>query len=373
LLNIAPAASATIAREALGRVHTLLAGLVDGEIPELEGQGDDGVSATARTFEDLTWLWGFGRRIFDSSHHDPPLTTAPRPEYLSYLPTEGEPFPKLPRAAGVDRWSETDVAIQFTASLQAAVNRAAVEVWKLIEDAGLPLSLVASFDGFGRPDGRGWLEFHDGVSNMAAHQRRVALEATGEPAWMAGGTYMVFLRCRLDLTAWRSLDRPDQELVVGRDKLSGNPVTATVRDDGGRIYPIAASLPVSAGAHLDPPQGTDPLIEASHIHRANQSRASPHAPAAWRIFRQGYDFLESIDSDGPMLGLNFVSFQASLASLQHILHLPGWLADVNFGGSARPAAGEPGVPTFVTVLDGGFYAVPPVAGAFPGASLFTAC
>jgi hypothetical protein len=106
------------------------------------------------------------------------------------------------------------------------------------------------------------------------------------------------------------------------------------------------------------------------VHRANQSRASPQAPAAHRIFRQGYDFLEDVGPDGPRLGLNFVSFQRDLGALQHLLHLPGWLGDVNFGGRADAGPGEPPALGFVSLAGGGLYAVAPRARPFPGAALF---
>lgn len=377
LLDVEHGTSTASARTALQRIDELLAELARGSVRELEGQPDLDAEATRATFRDLAWLWGFGRRLFDEDEnvHSPPLTRADRPEFLVYLPKTGEPFPALPWAPGASS-HESDVALQLTGANQAAVNRAAMEVWKLIRSEALPLSTVASFDGFLRPDGRGWLEFHDGVSNLESSQRLTAIEARGDPDWMTGGTYMAFLRFRVDLEEWSRLDRSAQELVVGRDKLRGSPLVAVERDAEGRPRPIAAPpLPpepsdAELADHHDPPQATDPLLEASHLHRANQNRASPHAPAGWRMFRQGYDFLESIGPGGPELGLNFVSFQADLAAFQHVLHLPGWLADVNFGGRPAPGPGEPASPMLLSVLAGGLYAVPPVAEPFPGAELF---
>ena len=101
---------------------------------------------------------------------------------------------------------------------------------KLIADERLPLRVSASFGGFGRHDGRGWLDFHDGVSNLDANQRLTALEARGDPAWMEGGAYMAFLRLSIDLALWRSLERREQELLIGRDKLSGAAITRVERD-----------------------------------------------------------------------------------------------------------------------------------------------
>jgi len=257
------------------------------------------------------------------------------------------------------------------------VNAAAVELWKVVGDKALPLSIVASFSGFARLDGRGWLEFHDGVSNLQTDDRAAAIVASGDPAWMAGGTYLAFLRLAVDLAAWRRLPRADQELLVGRDKRSGAPLVGVKRDAKGHVEPVAAPSPEEVGAalsaeHIDPPQTTDPLLEASHIHRANQHRASGSAPGGLRMFRQGYDFLDALGRDGPVLGLNFVSFQRDLAVVQHLLHLPGWLGDVNFGGRADQEAGEPAAVRFISLVAGGLYAVPPRDAPFPGASLFAA-
>jgi deferrochelatase/peroxidase EfeB len=161
----------------------------------------------------------------------------------------------------------------------------------------------------------------------------------------------------VDLAAWRALDRGDQELAVGRDKLTGDPVVAVRRGARGRARPVAGA----DADRFDPPETGDPLLESSHVHRANQNRGSSDSPAALRIYRQGYDFLEGVGPDGPELGLNFVSFQSDLQTLQHLMHLPGWLGDANFGGAAPPA--------LISLLAGGFYAVPPRARPFPGASL----
>jgi Dyp-type peroxidase family len=346
LLRIVPGAERTGVRDAIGRILRMLAALRAGSVPELRGQPAAGVEAARATFDGLAALVGYGRSLFD---HDPPLTTKARPDFLAYLP----PFPSIPFAQRYSRAGEADVALQLTGTTPAAVNRAAVEVWKLIADKGLPFAVAASYDGFGRPDGRGWLEFHDGVGNMPSRERHAAIAARPDPRWMGGGTYMAFLRLRVDLPAWRGLDRGEQELAVGRDKLTGNPLVAVRR---GR--PVAAS---DDADRFDPPETGDPRLEASHVHRANQNRGSSDSPAALRIYRQGYDFIETIGPDGPEIGLNFVSFQSDLRTLQQILHLPGWLADANFGGDAPP---------LIRLLAGGFYAVPPRARPFPGAALF---
>lgn len=379
LLNFQADIDGTRARDALALVDTMLQRLEHGEVRDLEGQPGDKAAATAEQFEGHNHLVAYGRRLFDERLHQPSLTHAPRPSHLAYLPRDG-PFPSLrweleaSGKAAANR-AEADVALQLTGHKVAAINCAAVEVWKLIVDERLPLEVVGSFEGFARHDGRGWLEFHDGVSNMHSSQRLEALEAL-HPEWMRGGTYMAFLRLVVDLSLWRQLSRTDQELLVGRDRLTGAGLVGTHRDGEGRVLPIAAA-PLETDPEdrrlsdfMDPPQTVDPIIEASHVHRANQVRGSPLAAAALRIFRQGYEFLDDI-CGSPRLGLNFVSFQHDLGIINHLLHLPGWLGDVNFGGRPQPPEGEPRTVPLVTVAAGGFFAVAPRDEPFPGASIFT--
>lgn len=372
LLNAVPEASSDAVGQALTDVLGMLAQLPQGHVRERVGQSKREVKATARMFSRLCVLVGFGRRLFDQRHHQPALVSAPRPEYLAYLTNPQEAFPLLPWQTS-DNPGQADFALQLTGDSQAGVNCAAIEVWKLLVDDSLPLQAAATFTGFQRTDGRGWLEFHDGVSNIESSERLQALQAPGQPAWMAGGTYMAFLRLALDLAAWRRRSKGQQELLVGREKLSGAPLVGVRRE--GETVGVPAPLgqnpsPSEQADYLDPPQATDPLLEASHLHRANQNRASPSAPAGQRIYRQGYDFLDDLGPEGPSLGLNFVSFQGDLAALQHLLHLPGWLGDVNFGGPTKPKDGEPPPLNFVSLLAGGFYAVPPRAQPFAGAELF---
>lgn len=375
LLDASPAAAPAAVHDGLRTIDNMLHELASGRVRELDGQPDDHASASAEQFAGLEHFFAFGRRLFDVEAHQPPLVGKVRPDYLAYLPADG-PFPKLRWVDGVRNRGEADVAIQLTGDRQAAVNCAAVEVWKLLEDLKAPVRPVASFAGFGRHDGRGWLEFHDGVSNIETSHRLAALEAPADPEWMAGGTYMAFLRLAIDLFAWRTLSRAQQELIVGRDKLTGAAVLATERGASGNAVSVAAPPPNrrsndrERSDYIDPPQSTEALIEASHVHRANQNRGSPSAAAALRMFRQGYDFLDDIDLDGPRLGLNFVSFQRSLAVFHHVLHLPGWLGDVNFGGPVDPQRGDPPQTPLISVLAGGLYAVPPVSEPFPGAEIF---
>jgi deferrochelatase/peroxidase EfeB len=367
LINARRGAGAAEVAQGLRRLVEMLDGLRHGRRPESAGQQTSARKAGVDQFESLDVLLGYGRRLFDHRAHRPALTKAQRPDFLSYLPGDG-PFPALRWARG-RRNAEADFAIQLTASTEAAVTCAAVEAWTLIAAQRLPLVIAESFDGFGRADGRGWLGFHDGVSNMPSDQRLRALTAAADPGWMEDGTYMTYLRLPVDLSVWGSLSRAEQELLVGRDKVTGAAVVRVRRADG-ELKPIAARPPSAnaTAAELarwrDPPQTGDHVLEAAHVARANQTRASPFAPGALRIFRQGYDFLEAIDKDTVRVGLNFVSFQRDLRVIQQLLHLPEWLGDANFGGT-NSAIGAP----LISVSAGGLYAVPPNEKPFPGAKI----
>lgn len=376
LLDAPGSASPGSVASCLSDLKRLLDGLASGDVPELLGQDDVGAERSREQFDDLEWLLGVGRRLFDPRVRDLPLVEAERPSGLTYLNRPGPAFPALPWESKTDENAgEGDFCLQFTASSEAAVNLAVVETWKLLADRGYPMRATHVFSGFGRHDGRGWLEFHDGVSNMASSQRARAITARADPAWMEGGTYLAFLRIAVDLDSWRLLSRSEQELMVGRDKLSGRPLVAIERGPSGEVNPVVSapldenSSALERAAFRDPPQTTEPILEASHTHRANQSRASADVPAGLRIFRQGYDFFDGISPEGPRVGLNFVSFQADLLTLQHILHLPDWLGGVNFGGSSDPDEGEPPQHPLLRLTAGGFYAVPPLAEPFPGAPL----
>lgn len=366
-VNATPGARPGDVSDALGRIASMLEALTRGHLRELDGQPSTAVANSARQFDSLRVLLAYGRPAFEPDH---PLSDAARPPFLTKLAHPLPAFPALPWHPHTQaNFGEADLAVQLTADNPAAVNCAAVEIWKLIDDEGLPLVLAASFDGFGRQDGRGWLEFHDGVSNLETEQREAALVAGDDPPWMAGGTYMAFLRLRVDLTAWRQRSRTEQELVIGRDKLTGAGLVAVKLDDDQPRPRLADPAPEPDSAQWrDPPQTTSQLLEAAHIHRANQTRASAFAPGALRMFRQGYDYIEHLGCKGPVVGLNFVSFQRDLSVLHEVLHLPGWLGDSNFGG---PAEDGPQLSPLITLAAGGLYAVPPTERPFPGAHMFS--
>jgi hypothetical protein len=54
--------------------------------------------------------------------------------------------------------------------------------------------------------------------------------------------------------------------------------------------------------------------------------------------------------------------------VQEILGTDGWMGDVNFGGAA--AAENPPAISLMSLVAGGYFAVPPNGDPFPGAAIF---
>jgi Dyp-type peroxidase family len=366
LLDIAEGTSSSEARRAIAVVweralavrRELVADLVPARLRAPAGSEPPGDP-------ELTCLLGFGARLFDRY---PQLQ---RPVALVRIEGLAKPFPKLPRVPHADRVAaESDIALQFIGRSELAVNTAVAEVWMLIRAKGLKLQAVTVHGGFNREDRRSWLGFHDGIGNIEPALRRAVIETkTGrdDPPWMAGGTYMGFLRLAIDLEMWRSLSLHELESQVGRERATGCPL---VRIDSGSRQ-ATEGCPVPTGPTTSeyrnpraPSLEADNRAQFSHIHRSNANRQRDAvADADNRIFRQSYEFLEPLAGGRLRLGVNFISFQRKLSSLTNILVTPGWLGNANFGG--RESSRD-----LISLVGGGYYAVPPRAEPFPGAAIF---
>ncbi|MEU0741505.1 hypothetical protein [Streptomyces sp. NPDC006134] len=384
-LRVDPAADAPVVDGVLRKAAAMLRALAAGTVPELPGHPVPGGN--------LTFLLGFGPKAFGipKARRPAPEALAPRFRFRSPRPTGGGPLlvgSGLSYAADVTRNDATEeFCLQFTADTQLAVARAVVELWKLLrgERDGTtrtaPLEIAGIHTGFQRDDLRSWIGFHDGVSNLdSADRERVISIGEGEAGtdtWTVGGTYLTFLRLTVDLEQWQDLSRAQQELLVGRDKLTGAPLTG--RDAEGRPVP-AAGCPVAGTTEVTQPgneafrkhgETSDPVVAASHVHRANLVPSTdPDQAGSLRVFRQGYEFFEpAAAAPGFRIGLNFVSFQDSPDRLLRLLTQRGWLGGVNFGGQPGPDAPAG---RLLSVRAAGTYLVPPVqdGAPYPGAEVF---
>jgi Dyp-type peroxidase family len=384
-VNFQEGITASEAKSALAQVWLMITNLKQGIVQDLQPTrlDDPPASEMAVSPENLTCLLGFGSRLFNATVHTPPLVNADlRPPSLVSLPISG--FRSLPWATtpNVNK-AGSDLILQFIADTELAVNRAVVEIHKLIL-RGNPLRLEALFTGFQREDRRSWIDFHDGINTLRPPLRKKVMEVTepGDAPWLVGGTFMAFLKIAVNLQVWEQLSRSQQELVVGRHKLTGCPlpddlpqiVEGQVQPQFISGCPFSGTIPVNpSDRFIDPAKASNRLVVASHIHRANFNRGDDDQSSNNRIFRQGYEFLDAVPGGGISLGLNFVSFRKDVSAIRNILSIKDWMGSVNFGGVTDPnlSIGEPPAVELMSILAGGFFAIPPTEAPFPGASLFS--
>lgn len=374
---------ATAANEGLNSLWTMYQHLKQGQTADLPGiQLPDA---------QLTVTIGYGRNVFGrvaGVRKAVPQGLKLYGNLKSPAPTGGG---EILKGSGLSYSPKTlknaateDIVVQFTAATALGVNQAIVETWKFLTVTKPFAAFGKFYTGFQRGDRRSWIGFHDGISNLrSGKERQNAIEikpGIAADSWVERGTYLVFMRIEVDLRVWHRLGQAEQELLVGRTKLSGCPVVGV--DAATQALRVPAGCPVMGTTHITDPAGTnfsffetpvvaDPVVLLSHVQRANHHIAPTSDRNSLRIFRQGYEFLESTnESPGFSAGLNFVSFQDTPERVSRMLTSPSWLGGVNFGGNGTPAANPDNV--LLSVLAGGVYVVPPAndQNRLPGFDLF---
>jgi Dyp-type peroxidase family len=384
LLKAAPQCDARRAGERLADLWQLYAGLKRGRVPDLD-------PVTVPHEEDnLRVLLGLGSTAFELDGAGRLKPDGLKPDRLFAMPRPGGGGPLL-AGSGLEYADDAsagflseEICVQVTADTKLAVDRAIVETWKRLSDLADPATGVADLEltnfylGFQRSDRRSWIDFHDGLSNMRSQEREaaIAIDRRRGEEWCAGGTYLAFLRLAVDLAAWRRLSRREQELLVGRDKLSGCPILSVspagepLTDPGCPVTGTQIWEGPNDPRFAEPPATVDPIVAHSHVQRANH-HGEAGGPGSRRIFRQGYEFLEwTQGAPGFRAGLNFVSFQDTMDRLTGLLTNEGWLGRVNFGGD--PDQQPAGMEGLLSVYSAGVFLAPPQGDGevFPGAGAF---
>ncbi len=144
---------------------------------------------------------------------------------------------------------------------------------------------------------RNLMGFKDGTNNLKledteALDKHVWLPQGSDPAWMAGGTYLVTRRIRMLIEVWDRSTLADQEQTIGRAKLSGAPLGGTHEFDT---------------VDLSVPKAGEPVVPLD----AHVRLAAPSENDDIRILRRGYSFTDGMDERLGQLdaGLFFISFQ----------------------------------------------------------------
>ncbi|GGY61462.1 peroxidase [Streptomyces olivaceoviridis] len=247
-----------------------------------EAPPDDTGEALGLKPSRLTLTIGFGPSLFDKFG-----LTDRRPEALVDLP-------KFP-GDNLDR-SRTGGDL----CVQACSDDPQVAVHAIRNLARIGFGKVAirwSQLGFGKtssttPDAqtpRNLMGFKDGTRNIAGTEtdRLKKFVWVGEadgPDWMAGGSYLVARRIRMNIETWDRASLQEQEDVFGRDKREGAPVGKAKEHD-------------------------EPFLKAMKPD-AHVRLAHPDSNNGITILRRGYSFTDGTDGLGRLdAGLFFLAYQ----------------------------------------------------------------
>ncbi len=253
----------------------------------------------------LTVTVGFGPSLFDD-----------RFGLAERRPPELAPFGTIPGDAVMrPALSDGDLCIQACADDPQVVFHAVRNMVRAARGtAVLKWSQVgfgrASATGSGQSTPRNLMGFKDGTRNIHADDT-AALDAQvwvpsaaiaasapagGQPGgageWMAGGSYLVARKIRMEIESWDTDPLVDQERIFGRSKASGAPLTG-----GDEFTPVDYA---AAG-----PSG--PVIDVN----AHIRLASPEQNGGIKLLRRGYNYADGQDPATGKLaaGLFFIAFQ----------------------------------------------------------------
>ncbi|MFJ8731704.1 iron uptake transporter deferrochelatase/peroxidase subunit [Streptomyces bauhiniae] len=238
----------------------------------------------------LTVTFGFGHSFFGRTGLE-----KQRPAALDPLPDFSADHLDKKRGEG-DLWVQigaNDALVAFHAlrTLQKEAGDAARVRWQM--------------NGFNRSPGttahamttRNLMGQIDGTRNPKPAEpdfdRRIFVPASGEPAWMANGSYAVVRRIRMLLDDWEKLARPAQEAVIGRRKSDGGPLSG-----GDETTPMDLEKVDAQGEYVVP------LNAHARITRPDQNGGAA-------MLRRPFSFHDGFDPDGtPDAGLLFICWQA---------------------------------------------------------------
>ncbi|MDT9695638.1 iron uptake transporter deferrochelatase/peroxidase subunit [Streptomyces sp. P17] len=238
----------------------------------------------------LTVTFGFGHSFFARTGLE-----KQRPVALDPLPDFSSDHLDKSRSNG-DLWVQigaNDALVAFHAlrAIQKNAGSAARVRWQM--------------NGFNRSPGatahpmtaRNLMGQIDGTRNPKPAEpdfgRRVFVPTSGEPAWMANGSYAVVRRIRMLLDDWERLSGKEQEDVIGRRKADGAPLS------GGTE---------TTEMDLEKTDAQGNLVVPINAH-ARITRPDQNGGAA--MLRRPFSYHDGIDADGtPDAGLLFICWQA---------------------------------------------------------------
>lgn len=220
----------------------------------------------------------------------------------SRIPPQLAPIPAFPHDQLDPARGDGDLAVQICAEDPMAAISAARHLDTLARGHASPRwvqhgfrrTAAAADDPFGTA--RNLMGQLDGTNNPTAGTAVFDLAVWADslsPSWLAGGSYLVARRIRMDLDRWDLFALDAQEKIIGRAKVTGAPLS------GG----IEHTDPDFLARHAD---GTPMIPVNSHVRLSH-----PQFNNGVRMLRRGYSYHDGLDADGqPDAGLFFLAYQA---------------------------------------------------------------
>ncbi|MEU4118329.1 iron uptake transporter deferrochelatase/peroxidase subunit [Kitasatospora sp. NPDC028055] len=242
----------------------------------------------------LTVTLGFGATLFD------------RTGLADRRPAALEPLPAFPGDALDPARGDGDLFVQIGADDALVTVHALRTLQKLAAGTAALRWQSAGFSrtpgAAARPvTGRNLMGQIDGTNNPRPGEDGFAAKvfcAPGgdQPAWLAGGSYLVFRRIRMLLDHWEELPVDRQERVIGRRKSDGSPLSAPAGSGEGTPVDLAAQGP----------DGGLAIPADAHVRVA-----APAGNGGATMLRRGFSYHDGALPDGsPDAGLLFLAFQA---------------------------------------------------------------
>lgn len=375
---------------AIGKIWDTLTNLKKGIISDLN------IDKKHRKSGNLTALVGYGSNIFATSGSGKSRPASFSDVWNFKAPCNGGGGPIFEGSTltystkvSQNHLATDHIIFQFIADNEFYTTRAVVEVWKEIhrleKNVGhSPLRMTGMYTGFQRSDHRNWLGFHDGVSNLKRRERPQVISIdsrflNSQDKWIQDGTFLAFIRIATDLGKWIETSIEKQQILIGRDKLTGCPL---IRVDSNGKPVKDTRCPVRGTSEIIDPGNEyfrdhpnygsaieNKILQYSHIGITNPNNRVPiWDKKSLRIFRQGFEFLvPSTDYPGFIVGLNFVSFQNSPERLFRALTYRPPIADKFLKQETFTDLNR-----YMSVQAAGIFFVPPVLKyePFPGAKIF---